>query len=264
MKMEKQILTTALQVATGVAREAGAYQIAQAKLGITYELKGAINLVTAVDKASETLIVNAITKTFPEHDILAEEGSATRKDSPYKWIIDPLDGTTNYAHGYPLHCVSIALEYKGQVVLGVVFEPNRDELFTAIKGMGAKLNDKVISASPVVELERAMLATGFAYNVRETLENNLDHFQAMLMKAQAIRRDGVAAIDLCYVACGRYDGFWELNLFPWDVAAGGLILTEAGGRLCRFDGAPYSIYDRDICASNEALQSSMVAVLSPH
>jgi myo-inositol-1(or 4)-monophosphatase len=251
-----------LAVAEAAAREAGAYQKSAQRTGINYELKGEINLVTEVDKNSEKMIIARIAQKFPDHDIMAEEGSAVRKDSPYKWIIDPLDGTTNFAHGYPLFCVSIALEFKGEVIAGVVYDPMRDELFSASQGGGAFLNGIPITVSAVNTLNAGMLATGFAYNFRETDNNNLNHFRAMMMTAQAVRRDGVAAIDLCYVACGRYDGFWELNLFPWDVAAGCLILTEAGGKVTRFDGSAFSIYDKDICTSNSSLHAQMVKVLT--
>jgi myo-inositol-1(or 4)-monophosphatase len=226
------------------------------------EFKGSINLVTDVDKACEKAIVDILQGRFPEHDILAEEGSGRRKNSEYKWIIDPLDGTTNYAHGYRLFCVSIALEHKGEIVVGAVYEPNRDEMFTAEKSGGALLNGEKIQVSAVADLNHAMLATGFAYNVRETSNNNLDHFQKFLMKTQAIRRDGVAAIDLCYVAAGRYDGFWELNLFPWDVAAGYLMIQEAGGQVSDFRGKAFDVYSKEILASNARLHGAMQAVLT--
>lgn len=254
-------MTEFLDLAVSVAKEAG--HIQKTRLGgeLQVQYKGEINLVTIVDKECETLIASQIQGAFPDHDFLAEEGSGRRTHSDYKWIVDPLDGTTNYAHGYPLYCVSIALEHKGEIVLGVVYDPNRDELFTAEKGQGSFLNGQKLQVSSVPKLEQSLLATGFAYNVRKTSDNNLDHFKNMLMNAQAVRRDGVAAIDLCYVAAGRFDGFWELNLFPWDVAAGGLILIEAGGKLTRFDGKPFSIYDKEILSSNGVIHDEMVKVL---
>lgn len=244
------------------ARAAGALQKAKVGTGVTVEFKGEINLVTEVDRACEEIIINTIREEFADHDIMAEEGSGVRKDSKYKWIIDPLDGTTNFAHGYPLFCVSIGLEYKGELLLGAVYDAMRDEFFSATKGGGAFLNGKKIAVSETAELGKAMLATGFAYDVRKAKDNNLERFGRMIMNAQAIRRDGVAAIDLCYVACGRYDGFWELNLYPWDVAAGSLILTEAGGKVSRFDGSTYSIYDRDILATNGRIHQQASEVVA--
>lgn len=251
-----------IQVAIRAAKQAGAVQLAS--LGKIQEIKfkGEINLVTEIDKRCEEMIIAAISAGFPDHDILAEEGGGERKDSPYKWIIDPLDGTTNYAHAYPLFCVSIALEYKGEIVVGVVYDPNRDELFVAEKGAGASLNGKRISVSYTLGLAQALIATGFAYNVRTAESNNLDHFKDLLVRAQAVRRDGVAAIDLCYVACGRYDGFWELNLFPWDVAAGFLMIQEAGGRVSAFNGKPFDIYLKEIVATNGHFHDEICRILS--
>jgi len=248
------------QIAEQACRLAGKLQMEGLTRAREVQYKGKINLVTDVDHACEKAIVDLLQGTYPSHDILAEEGSGKRKDSDYKWVIDPLDGTTNYAHGYRLFCTSIALEFKGEIVLGAVYEPNRDEMFLGEKGSGATLNGETIQASSVTELERAMLATGFAYNVREAKNNNLDHFQNFIMQAQAIRRDGVAAVDLCYVASGRYDGFWELNLFPWDVAAGLVILTEAGGKVTDFKGKAFDIYQKEILASNGGVHAAMVQV----
>ncbi|HKY64331.1 MAG TPA: inositol monophosphatase family protein [bacterium] len=249
--------------AEAACRIAGKLQLEGLKRDKQIEFKGSINLVTDVDKACEKAIVEVLQGRFPEHDILAEEGSGRRKNSEYKWIIDPLDGTTNYAHGYRLFCVSIALEHKGEIVVGAVFEPNRDEMFLAEKGGGARLNGEKLAVSQVADLNHAMLATGFAYNVRETANNNLDHFQKFLMKSQAIRRDGVAAVDLCYVAAGRFDGFWELNLFPWDVAAGYLMIQEAGGKVSDFRGKAFDVYSKEILASNGRLHPAMSSLLSP-
>jgi myo-inositol-1(or 4)-monophosphatase len=241
---------------------AGAIQLEGLKKARQVVYKGSINLVTNIDHESEQTIVKLLQGTYPHHDILAEEGSGKRKDSEYKWVIDPLDGTTNYAHSYPLFCTSIALEYRGEIVVGAVYEPNRDEMFLAEKGGGATLNGKKIHVSSVEELDKAMLATGFAYNIRETKNNNLDHFEKFLFKSQAIRRDGVAAVDLCYVAAGYYDGFWELNLFPWDVAAGFLMIKEAGGQVSDFGGQPFDIYSKQILASNSRLHPEMVQILA--
>lgn len=250
-----------LQIAERACRLAGQIQIEGLNKARKVSYKGSINLVTDVDPLCERAIVDLLQGTYPQHDILAEEGSGNRKDSEYKWVIDPLDGTTNYAHGYPLFCTSIALEHRGEILVGAVYEPNREEMFLAEKGAGASLNGERLRVSAVEDLGQALLATGFAYNVRETSNNNLDHFRNFILQAQALRRDGVAAVDLCYVAAGRYDGFWELNLFPWDVAAGFLVIQEAGGKVSNFSGKPFGIYSKEILASNAALHPAMVKVL---
>lgn len=251
-----------LDLAVDVARQAGALQKSKCGHISQIEFKGEIDLVTEVDRACEKLIVENIQSHFPDHDILAEEGGGKRVKSDYKWIIDPLDGTTNFTHGYPLFCVSIALEFKGEIVLGVVYEPNHDELFVAQKGQGATLNGKKISVTPQADIGKCMLSTGFAYNLKKVSDNNINHFSKMLMHVQAVRRDGVAAVDLCYVACGRYDGFWELNLFPWDVAAGLLIVKEAGGKISKFDGSEFCVYDKEILASNSLIHKPMSDILT--
>lgn len=250
-----------LETAKAAAKAAGEFQKEKWNTGFKVEYKSEINLVTEVDKASEKMIIDCISKDFPDHDILAEEGQGPRKDSMYKWIIDPLDGTTNFAHSYPLWCVSIALESQGEIVLGVVYDPVKDEMFVAIKGQGAYLNGKKITVSPHKPLKKALMATGFAYNLREVENNNFEHFTNMLMQAQSVRRDGVAAIDLCYVACGRYDGYWELNLFPWDMAAGLIILEEAGGKVTLFNGGPFTVYDKEILATNALIHNDVIKVL---
>lgn len=251
-----------LKIAEEACRKSGAIQKAGLEKTLDVQYKGDINLVTNVDHACEKAIVDLIQGTFPKHDILAEEGTGKRKDSEFKWIIDPLDGTTNYAHGYRLFCTSIALEYKGEIVVGAVYDPNQDEMYLAERDAGAALNGKPIQVSSVSSLDRSMLATGFAYNIRETSNNNLNHFTNFLMSSQAVRRDGVAAIDLCYLAAGRYDGFWELNLFPWDVAAGMLILQEAGGQVTDFSGRPFEVYFKELLASNGAIHQEMMGILA--
>lgn len=251
-----------LAVAKEAARAAGAIQRKKQGHVENIEFKGAINLVTEVDHASEKAILDIIRGEFPEHQILAEEAGAHETDSTHRWIIDPLDGTTNYAHGYPCYAVSIALEIKGVVTCGLVYDPTRDEMFEAVRGEGAKLNDQPIQVSQTKELKRSLLATGFAYDVQESQNNNLDHFANFILTSQAVRRDGAAAVDLAYVACGRYDGFWELNLWPWDVAAGTLLVEEAGGRVTKFDGSPASIHDREILANNGTINGEMIEILT--
>jgi myo-inositol-1(or 4)-monophosphatase len=226
------------------------------------DYKGEVNLVTEADRAAEAMIVGSLHRRFPGHQILAEEsGEGTRRESPYKWIIDPLDGTTNFAHTYPVFCVSIALEVRDEVVLGVVYDPIRKELFIAEKGRGAILNDKPIHVSKTEKLNDSLLVTGFAYDVRREMVNNLDHFGNFSLRARGVRRTGSAALDLCYVACGRFDGFWEMRLAPWDTAAGFLIATESGARVTDFSGRPFNIYRKEIVASNGKIHREMIEVL---
>lgn len=251
-------------VAVAAAQQAGKL-IADAyrtDVRVEYKQGATTNLVTEVDRRSEAAIIEALSKAFPEHQILAEEGGeGSQKPSPYKWIVDPLDGTTNFAHGFPAFCVSIGLEVEGRVVLGVVYDPLRQELFEAEAGKGAFLNGERMSVSRAAALDQALLVTGFAYD-QEGRRSNLDHFSRFALRAQGIRRTGSAAIDLCYVASGRIDGFWELKLFPWDVAAGSLIVAEAGGRVSDFAGHPFSIYGHEVLASNGHVHQTMINVLA--
>lgn len=251
-----------LNFAIGVAKDAG--RLLRDRVGGTIDIshKGAINLVTDVDLASEKLIREAISTHYPRHEVLAEEGGLSESSSEYRWIVDPLDGTTNFAHGYPIFCVSIALECAGEIVLGVVYDPMRDELFTAERGAGATLNNRPIRVSKVADLMQGMLSTGFPYDIKTSTFTNLNHWSNFAMNAQALRRDGSAALDLCYVACGRFDGFWELNLSPWDTAAGSLIVEEAGGRTSDFRSAAFSNYKPQIVASNGLIHDRMIEVLS--
>jgi len=255
-----------LNFAIQTARDAGS--LLAERLGRVFQIshKGEIDLVTEVDLASERLIIDRIKSHYPRHAILAEESGASEggrlfgEQADWKWIIDPLDGTTNYAHGYPCFCVSIAAEHKGEIELGVIYDPMRDELFSAERGQGAALNGRRIRVSQTEDLNRAMLCTGFPYDVRERGEF-ARHFTNFIMHAQAVRRDGTAALDLAYVACGRFDGFWEEGLRPWDVAAGVLMIEEAGGRVSRYDGAPFDIYSPPIVASNGLVHEAMIRVL---
>ncbi len=250
-----------LEIAKAAAREAGQLQLEKRGHAQNIEFKGDINLVTEVDRACEAAIVERIRAHHPDHQILAEESGLHKSSSTYKWIVDPLDGTTNFAHGYPLFCVSIALEIEGRIQMGVIYEPNLGEMFEAVRGNGAFLNGEKIQVSQASSLNESLLSTGFAYNIRETEHTNLDHFGDFLMRSRAVRRDGVAAVDLAYVACGRYDGFWELNLWPWDVAAGSLLVEEAGGKMSLFNGAPSDIYAKQIVASNATIHDEMIGVL---
>jgi myo-inositol-1(or 4)-monophosphatase len=219
------------------------------------------NLVTEIDKHSEHLIISIIKKHFPRHEILAEESGSSAAGSDYKWIIDPLDGTTNYTHGLPVFCVSIGVEYKGDLLYGVVYDPNFDELFTAEKGKGAFLNGRKIHVSTTEKLSASLLVTGFPYNIAENPNHAIERFVNFLFHAQAVRRMGSAAIDLAYVAAGRYDGFWEVALNPWDMAAGALLVQEAGGMLSDFSGAQFSVYKKEVVASNAKVHSQIIEVL---
>ncbi len=246
-----------------IARQAGRIQLDGLGRSHQIEYKGVINLVTEVDRQCEDLIVGAIGRRFPGDDILAEEGSGERSASGRRWIIDPLDGTVNYAHAFPFFCVSIALECDGQLEAAVIYDPNRDECFTAQRGQGARLNGAPIHVSEAAGLRQSLVATGFAYNVQEgEALDNLDHFGHFVKTARAVRRPGSAAIDLAWVACGRVDGFWEFFLKPWDMAAGVLLIREAGGRVTAFDASPYDLYGREILASNGHIHEEMMTVLA--
>ncbi|MFQ5901355.1 MAG: inositol monophosphatase family protein [Thermodesulfobacteriota bacterium] len=248
-------------IAIKAAKKAGQYLKKNVDKVKHIEFKGEIDVVTEMDKGSEELIVNILRDGLPESGVLTEERTEIPASIPYRWIVDPLDGTTNYAHSYPVFCVSIALEKEGRIILGVVYDPNLDEIFIAEKGKGATLNDRKIKVSTTSTLSEGLLATGFPYDIRTSKENNIGHFNRFALKVQAIRRAGAAALDLCNVACGRFDGFWELKLRPWDVAAGGLIVKEAGGKLSDFQGNPFSINSRQTLATNGNLHHAMIDVL---
>ncbi|OGQ53131.1 MAG: inositol monophosphatase [Deltaproteobacteria bacterium RIFCSPLOWO2_02_FULL_53_8] len=226
------------------------------------EYKGAVDLVTEMDRASEDVILQEILKVYPDHGILTEESAEAVSSSPFRWIIDPIDGTTNYAHGFPVFCVSIALEVSGTVVYGCVYNPMLDELFTARKGGGAFLNGRPIHVSSIPHINSSLLATGFPYDIRTSKTTNLEHFAAFAKRAQAIRRAGSAALDLSYVACGRFDGFWEIKLNPWDVAAAAIIVIEAGGTITDFKGAAFSMHGNECLASNSLIHDEMLGLLS--
>lgn len=247
------------------AREAGRILAERFGRHIQITQKGLIDLVTEADFAAERLIIERINSYYPRHTVLAEEsGSSVREGaetSEYKWIVDPLDGTTNYAHGYPCFCISIALEQRGKLIIGVIYDPTRDEMFAAERGAGATLNGRTIRVSEIDDLNSALLCTGFPYDVRERGDFGR-HFVNFINHAQAVRRDGSAALDLAYVAAGRFDGFWEEGLRPWDVAAGVLIITEAGGRVSHYDNSDFDIYTAPLLASNGLLHEAMIEVLS--
>ena len=230
--------------------------------GVKVSYKGAIDLVTEADLASEQAVVAIIRDRHPDHDILGEEGNYPSRGSDQRWIVDPLDGTTNFAHGFPWFAVSIALEVRGVLVLGAVFNPHNGELFVAERGRGATLNDRPLRVSATAELQRAMLATGFAYDHKTSRHNNYRAFERFQRVAQAVRRAGVASLDLACVAAGRFDGLWELHLKPWDVAAGVLLVEEAGGRVSDYAGLPMPLDRGRILASNGLLHDAMKELLA--
>ncbi len=250
-------------LAERLAREAGAVQKQRYETDLDIRTKGtSIDLVTEVDHACEKLIVDALEHERPEDAILAEEGSGhDRDDARFRWIIDPVDGTTNYAHGYPRFCVSIGVECEGVRSVGVVYDPLLDEMFAATRGEGATLNGRSIRVSSETRLDNALLATGFAYDVRRNPKDNVKHFIAFLKRSRALRRDGSAALDLCYVAAGRFDGFWELRLHAWDVAAGLLLVEEAGGRASDLSGAEAPRSGAECLASNAHIHGAMLEIL---
>ncbi len=251
-----------LQEAVNAARIAGQYQKSRFASTLDIEMKGDKNLVTEVDKESERLIVERLLSRFPDHDIVAEECEYLQAGSPCRWIIDPVDGTTNYAHAYPWFCSSIALEIEGELVAGVIYNPIYDELFTATKGEGAFLNGNRLSVSSRMPLSNSLLGTGFPYDCATDQANNFANFIAFQKSARGIRRAGAAALDLAYVAAGRLDGFWELKLKAWDVAAGVLMIREAGGVVTTFDGSTYDVFNDRIVASNGLIHDSMVNMLA--
>ncbi|MEM7413374.1 MAG: inositol monophosphatase family protein [Myxococcota bacterium] len=248
-------------LAERLARAAGAIQRERYETGFEIRTKSAkIDLVTEVDTACERCIVDGIGAARPDDAILAEEGSgADRPDAAWRWIIDPLDGTMNFAHGYPRFCVSIGVEQRGERAVGVVFDPLLDECFVAERGTGATLNGRSIHVSEEAQIDRALLATGFAYDVHDSEDDNVERFGRFVKRARGLRRDGSAALDLCYVAAGRFEGYWEGKLHPWDVAAGNLIVEEAGGRISDFAGDPPSGDGRETVASNGAIHEALLA-----
>jgi myo-inositol-1(or 4)-monophosphatase len=248
-------------VATEAVLEAGAIQ--KERYGREFEIrkKGVIDLVTEVDRTCEDAILRRLRSAFPEDDIITEESLLEQTGSRYVWFVDPLDGTTNFAHGYPFFCTSVALTVDGVAVAGAVYDALKDELFTAERGAGAHLNGRRLGVSSESDLLQSLLVTGFPYDLRDDLQAKLRLFNRFMGHARAIRRDGAAALDLCYVAAGRADGFWEERLQPWDMMAGIVMIEEAGGVITRFDGSPLGLSADQIVAAGPALHSAMLQVL---
>ena len=247
---------------SAIAREAGALLMNYFHQHLKIEYKGDADLVTAADRAAEVLIRDRIRAQWPTHDVLGEEQGLSDQGSDYRWYIDPLDGTTNFAHGYPVFCVSMGLEHRssgqaGTRIAAVIYDPTRDELFTAEQGRGAWLNGEAIRVSKTATLKESLLGTGFPSHKRHK-NPNIYFYHQITLQTHGVRRAGSAALDLCNVACGRYDGFWEFNLNPWDTAAGVLIVEEAGGMVTRFDGSAFELNSRETVASNGVLHEALL------
>jgi len=246
---------------SAIAREAGSLLTEYFHQGLKIEYKGDADLVTAADRASEALIRERIKKSFPAHDVLGEEQGLNDQGSDYRWYVDPLDGTTNFAHGYPVFCVSMALEQRSggahKRIAGVVYDPTREEMFTAELGKGAHLNGKPIHVSKAAKLKESLVATGFPSHKRHT-NPNIFFYHQITLRTHGVRRAGSAALDLCNVACSRFDAFWEFNLNPWDTAAGTLVVEEAGGKVSSFDGSLFQLNSRETLASNGLIHEALV------
>ena len=254
-----------VQTAIEIVLRAGEIQMKRFRTDVQIQKKGEIDLVTQVDVEVETMFRETISERFPTHEVLAEElpneSQATETAARYCWIFDPIDGTVNYAHGLPIFCASLALEVDGRAMVGAVYDPTRQELFVAERGGGARVNGTPLSVSAGTGLVDAMLCTGFPYDVHQTVDEVVGLFGAFVRRGQAVRRLGSAALDLCYVAAGRLDGFWEQRLHPWDIAAGALIVEEAGGRVTDLGGRPFASRTGEVVASNGHLHDQMVAVI---
>lgn len=243
------------------AREAGTLLMEKFKQRIGFTYKGDADLVTAADKASEKLITDRIRKEFPGHDLFGEEGTRTDTGSDYRWYIDPLDGTTNFAHGFPVFCISLALQFRDERVAGVVYDPTRDEMFAAEKGSGAFLNGQRMHVSKVDNLAECLTGTGFPSHKRHK-NPNIYFYHVITLRTHGVRRAGSAALDLASVASGRLDAFWEFNLNPWDTAAGVLLVQEAGGSVTRFDGSPWRLDSKETLATNGLVHANIMSVMA--
>jgi myo-inositol-1(or 4)-monophosphatase len=240
-----------------MAREAGSLLMDYFRQHVKIEYKGDVDLVTIADRKSEALILEKIRGQFPSHDVMGEEGTRIDTGSEYRWYVDPLDGTTNFAHGYPVFCVSLGVERRGKRVAGVIYDPTRDEMFVAEHGSGARLNGEAIHVSAIANLGECLIGTGFPSHKRHK-NPNIYFYHQLTLRTHGVRRAGSAALDLCNVAAGRYEGFWEFNLNPWDTAAGVLIVEEAGGKVTDFSGGDFEIASRETLASNGLVHDALL------
>jgi len=252
-------LASFVEIAAEIAAEAGSLLRYYFERRVSFEMKGEYDLVTEADRASEKLVVERLRQHFPSHSIVAEEGGGQATSSEYRWYVDPLDGTTNFAHSYPVWNVTLGLEQNGEMIAGVVFDPTRDELFTAERGSGAFLNGRKISVSKVTSIRDSLFSTGFPNHNRAT-NPNIRFFHELAQTAHGVRRGGSAAIDLAYVACGRLEGFWEIGLSPWDIAAGVLLVEEAGGRRSDMLGGPHDIRSPHMLTDNGLIHDEVIGV----
>jgi myo-inositol-1(or 4)-monophosphatase len=255
-------LSRALQVAREAARAAGQLQRAELAHRPQADIKGRFDRVTEVDRQCERLVVGMLRQSFPAHGLLAEEYTRESLDAAWVWLVDPLDGTINYTHGYPIFAVSLALRHHGETALGVVYDPNRDEWFEAVRGAGATLNGRPIRVSQAERLGDSLLATGFPYDRADQPDTNLDRFAALTMQTLGVRRSGSASLDLCNTACGRLDGYWEIHISPWDVGAGALLVQEAGGRVTNLTGGPFDGSGWETVASNGRIHQELIEALA--
>ncbi len=257
-------------IADGIARQAGALLRKFYGKGVSTEYKGDVDIVTEADRASEQLIREKLKAAFPAHGVYGEEGTRDQMESEYRWYVDPLDGTTNFAHGFPAFCVVLGLEHRpaglaadadGEIVAGVIYDPLRNEMFTAERGKGAFLNGRAIHVSRTKTLQESLTATGFPSQKRHA-SPNVHFYQQITLRSHGVRRAGSAALDLAYVACGRLDGFWEFNLNPWDTSAGVLLVTEAGGTVTHFDGGKFTLDSREVLATNKLILPEITHVFT--
>ncbi len=243
--------------AAEIAREGGALLMEYFARNVAIEYKGDADLVTIADRKSEKLLVERLHAAWPDHDVLGEEGTLTSSGSEYRWYVDPLDGTTNFAHGYPVFCVSLGLEHRGELIAGVIYDPTRDETFAAEKGKGATLNGRPIHVSGTAKLGESILGTGFPSHKRHK-NPNIQFYHQLTLRSHGVRRAGSAALDLASVASGRFDGFWEFNLNSWDTAAGVVLVREAGGIVTDFSNGPFNLSSREVLASNRLIHEELL------
>lgn len=255
-------METIFNSAKKITQKASSYILKNLHRKKVFKKKGHFNLVTNIDQEVEEVVIKEIKKLYPKHTIIGEESGTHKRNSKYEWFIDPIDGTTNFAHGYPFYAISIGFAMDGVLQFGIVMNPATNELFTGLKGKGAKLNGKTINVSKIKKLNDSLLSSGFSNRRKDLKSVNFGNFTKMTLNSHGVRRDGAASLDLCYVACGRTEGFWEGKLSPWDTAAGVIILEEAGGKVTTYDGKKYSVYSDTILATNGKIHKELMKSLT--